>query len=345
MRVFQNANYKFLSMRRSAYFASAAIITIGLLSIVFRGGLRTGVEFTGGVLLEVQFSETTDVGQIRDALTAGGTTGVQIQQLRTVGAETFDFLLRVPVGEEEDQNAIRDQIRASLETQYSAASFEIARGDTLSAKVGDEFQRTAVIAVLLSFLLTLIYLAFRFEWRFGVAAVIATVHDMFITFGFISLFDIEINLATVAAILTIIGYSLNDTIVVFDRVRENLNAKGGRCEDPVALVNRSINETLPRTVLTSGTTLGVLMALLIFGGAVIRDFTTVLILGVLVGTYSSIFVASPALLEIQRRWGTKDLVEAQRGGPRGPVSGTPPSRRPRKKKRGRKGRRVAGARA
>jgi preprotein translocase subunit SecF len=299
MRVFQNANYKFLSMRRSAYFASAAIITIGLLSIVFRGGLRTGVEFTGGVLLEVQFSETTDVGQIRDALTAGGTTGVQIQQLRTVGAETFDFLLRVPVGEEEDQNAIRDQIRASLETQYSAASFEIARGDTLSAKVGDEFQRTAVIAVLLSFLLTLIYLAFRFEWRFGVAAVIATVHDMFITFGFISLFDIEINLATVAAILTIIGYSLNDTIVVFDRVRENLRKKRKEAYD--VTLNRSLNETLPRTVLTSGTTLIALFSLVVIGGAVIRPFAGVLIIGVLVGTYSSIFVASPVLVEIHER--------------------------------------------
>ena len=299
MRVFQNANYKFLSMRRPAYFASAAIITIGLLSIVFRGGLRTGVEFTGGVLLEVQFSETTDVGQIRDALTAGGTTGVQIQQLRTVGAETFDFLLRVPVGEEEDQNAIRDQIRTSLETQYSAASFEIARGDTLSAKVGDEFQRTAFIAVLLSFLLTLIYLAFRFEWRFGVAAVIATVHDMLITFGFISLFDIEINLATVAAILTIIGYSLNDTIVVFDRVRENLRKKRKEAYD--VTLNRSLNETLPRTVLTSGTTLIALLSLVVIGGAVIRPFAGVLIIGVLVGTYSSIFVASPVLVEIHER--------------------------------------------
>lgn len=299
MRVFQNANYKFLSMRRPAYFASAAIITIGLLSIVFRGGLRTGVEFTGGVLLEVQFSETTDVGQIRDALTTGGTTGVQIQQLRTVGAETFDFLLRVPVGEEEDQNAIRDQIRTSLETQYSAASFEIARGDTLSAKVGDEFQRTAVIAVLLSFLLTLIYLAFRFEWRFGVAAVIATVHDMLITFGFISLFDIEINLATVAAILTIIGYSLNDTIVVFDRVRENLRKKRKEAYD--VTLNRSLNETLPRTVLTSGTTLIALLSLVVIGGAVIRPFAGVLIIGVLVGTYSSIFVASPVLVEIHER--------------------------------------------
>ena len=309
MRVFQDANYKFLSMRRPAYFTSAAIITIGLLSIIFRGGLRTGVEFTGGVLLEVQFSQTTDVGQIRDALTAEGTTGVQIQQLRTVGAETYDFLLRVPVGEEEDQNAIRDQIRASLETQYSAGSFEIVRGDTLSAKVGGEFQRTAVIAVLLSFFLTLIYLAFRFEWRFGVAAVIATVHDMLITFGFISLLDIEINLATVAAILTIIGYSLNDTIVVFDRVRENLRKK--RKESYDATLNRSLNETLPRTVLTSGTTLLALLSLVVIGGAVIRPFAGVLIIGVLVGTYSSIFVASPVLVEIHERARRRAAVAAR----------------------------------
>ncbi len=309
MRVFQNASYKFLSMRRPAYFASAAIITIGLLSIIFRGGLRTGVEFTGGVLLEVQFSQTTDVGQIRDALTTGGTTGVQIQQLRTVGAETYDFLLRVPVGEDEDQNAIRDQIRASLETQYSAGSFEIARGDTLSAKVGDEFQRTAVIAVLLSFLLTLIYLAFRFEWRFGVAAVIATVHDMLITFGFISLLDIEINLATVAAILTIIGYSLNDTIVVFDRVRENLRKKRKEAYDTT--LNRSLNETLPRTVLTSGTTLMALVSLVVIGGAVIRPFAGVLIIGVLVGTYSSIFVASPVLVEIHDRARRRAAIAAR----------------------------------
>ena len=309
MRVFQNANYKFLSMRRPAYFASAAIITIGLLSIIFRGGLRTGVEFTGGVLLEVQFSQTTDVGQIRDALTTGGTSGVQIQQLRTVGAETHDFLLRVPVGEEEDQNAIRDQIRTSLETQYSAGSFEIVRGDTLSAKVGDEFQRTAVIAVLLSFLLTLIYLAFRFEWRFGVAAVIATVHDMLITFGFISLIDIEINLATVAAILTIIGYSLNDTIVVFDRVRENLKKK--RKESYDTTLDRSLNETLPRTVLTSGTTLMALLSLVVIGGAVIRPFAGVLMIGVLVGTYSSIFVASPVLVEIHERARKRAAIAAR----------------------------------
>jgi preprotein translocase subunit SecF len=147
------------------------------------------------------------------------------------------------------------------------------------------------------------YIWVRFEFRFGLAAVIATLHDILITLGFLALFRVEFALPTVAAILTIVGYSLNDTIVVFDRIRENLNAKGGRREDPKLLVNRSINETLPRTVLTSGTTLAVLFALLVVGGAVIRDFTMVLILGVTVGTYSSIFVASPALLEIQKRFG------------------------------------------
>ncbi|WP_420462319.1 protein translocase subunit SecF [Candidatus Palauibacter sp.] len=312
MRVFQNANYKFLSMRRPAYFASAAIITIGLVSMAFRGGLRAGVEFTGGVLLEVQFSQTTDIAQIRDALNAGGMSGVQIQQLRSVGQESNDFLLRVPIGDDEDQNETRDQIRASLETDFTAGSFEIARGDALSAKVGGEFQRTAVIAVLLSFLLTLIYLAFRFEWRFGVAAVIATAHDMLITFGFISLLDIEMSLATVAALLTIIGYSLNDTIVVFDRVRENLRKK--RKEPYETTLDRSLNETLPRTVLTSGTTLMALVSLVVIGGAVIRPFAGVLIIGVLVGTYSSIFVASPMLLEIHDRARRRAAMAARRAG-------------------------------
>jgi preprotein translocase subunit SecF len=139
--------------------------------------------------------------------------------------------------------------------------------------------------------------------RFGLAAVVATAHDILITLGFLALFRVEIALPTVAAILTILGYSLNDTIVVFDRIRENMRMKGARKRDPVDLVNQSINETLPRTVLTSGTTLAVLGALLVLGGDVIRDFTIVLILGVVIGTYSSIFVASPALIEIQKKWG------------------------------------------
>jgi len=155
------------------------------------------------------------------------------------------------------------------------------------------------------------------------AAIIATFHDMLVTLGFLALFRVEIALPTVAAILTILGYSLNDTIVVFDRIRENLNRKGARKRDPVELINASINETLPRTILTSTTTLAVLMALLVLGGAIIRDFTIVLILGVLIGTYSSIFVASPALLEIQKRMGDrkskKDASTRESAAPAVPV--------------------------
>jgi preprotein translocase SecF subunit len=171
--------------------------------------------------------------------------------------------------------------------------------DAVGPKVGSELQRKALIAILMSFGLTLVYLAFRFEWRFGFAAIVATFHDITITFGFISLSGIEITLATVAAILTILGYSLNDTIVVFDRIRENLKKR--RKDDYKDIVNASINETLPRTVLTSGTTLATLLALFILGGSVVRPFALVLILGVLIGTYSSIFVASPVLLEIEER--------------------------------------------
>ena len=346
MRLFGNARYRFIEARRKAYVFSALVLAVALASMVVNivaiGSWQNyGVDFTGGSLVQVRFDETMDAAELRSAL-----GGAQAPPITSIGNDGNEFVIRAPLAEDREVEAVALEIRGQIQGAFPNSDIEVVRTELVGPKIGAELQQKAALAILFSFALTLIYLAIRFEFRFGVAAVIATVHDSLITLGFLALFRVEIALPTVAAILTIIGYSLNDTIVVFDRVRENLNAKGGRREDPVALVNRSINETLPRTVLTSGTTLGVLMALLIFGGAVIRDFTTVLILGVLVGTYSSIFVASPALLEIQRRWGTKDLVEAQSGGPRGPVSGTPPSRRPRKrKKRGRKGRRVAGARA
>lgn len=346
MRLFGNARYRFIEARRKAYVFSALVLAVALASMVVNivaiGSWQNyGVDFTGGSLVQVRFDETMDAAELRSAL-----GGAQAPPITSIGNEGNEFVIRAPLAEDREVEAVALEIRGQIQGAFPNSDIEVVRTELVGPKIGAELQQKAALAILFSFALTLIYLAIRFEFRFGVAAVIATVHDSLITLGFLALFRVEIALPTVAAILTIIGYSLNDTIVVFDRVRENLNAKGGRREDPVALVNRSINETLPRTVLTSGTTLGVLMALLIFGGAVIRDFTTVLILGVLVGTYSSIFVASPALLEIQRRWGTKDLVEAQRGGPRGPVSGTPPSRRPgKRKKRGRKGRRVAGARA
>ena len=329
-----------------AYVFSAVVLVIALASMVWNivdiGSWQNyGVDFTGGSLVQVRFEEAMDAAELRSAL-----GGAQAPPITSIGNEGNEFVIRAPLAENREVEAVALEIRGRIQEAFPNRDPEVVRTELVGPKIGAELQRKAALAILFSFALTLIYLAIRFEFRFGVAAVIATVHDSLITLGFLALFRVEIALPTVAAILTIIGYSLNDTIVVFDRVRENLNAKGGRREDPVALVNRSINETLPRTVLTSGTTLGVLMALLVFGGAVIRDFTTVLILGVLVGTYSSIFVASPALLEIQKRWGTKDLVEARRAEARSSRRAPPPGRRPgKRKKRGRKGRKVAGARA
>ena len=301
MRLFSQANYPFIEWRHKAYVVSAAIIAVGIAAMVFNimslGSWQNyGVDFTGGSLIQVQFNEPATAAQLRAALGSS-----QSPPITRFGQEN-EFVIRAALDDQE-VDVVRAQIEDQLVAAFGGSAFEVVRTETVGPKIGAELQQKAALAILFSFALTLIYLAMRFELRFGLAAVIATFHDIMITLGFLALFRVEIALPTVAAILTIVGYSLNDTIVVFDRIRENLNAKGGRRKDPVSLVDRSINETLPRTVLTSGTTLAVLMALLLVGGAVIRDFTLVLILGVTVGTYSSIFVAAPALLEIQKRFG------------------------------------------
>ena len=303
MRLFSNASFSFIEKRRIAYLFSAVLILLGvagmILNVFTMGNWQNyGVDFTGGSLIQVQFNEVTTAAQLRAAL-----GGAQAPPITRFGEEN-EFVIRAPLAEE-DVEVVRERLEEQLTAAFGSDLFTVVRTDTVGPKIGGELQQKAALAILFSFVLTLIYIAIRFELRFGLAAITATVHDIMITLGFLAVFRVEIALPTVAAILTIVGYSLNDTIVVFDRVRENLNAKGGRREDPTALVNRSINETLPRTVLTSGTTLAVLFSLLFVGGAVIRDFTLVLVLGVMVGTYSSIFVASPALLEIQKRLGDR----------------------------------------
>ena len=299
MRLFKDAHYKFLEARKRAYLVSAVLLLIGLGSIVVRGGLTYGVDFTGGTLYQLQFEEPTTVGELRTAVAAAGYSGAQIQRF----GGTEEFLIRLSTfGTTQD---VPDALAASPDV----GAFQVMRTEAVGPKVGSELRTRAMWAIALSFLLTLIYLAFRFEWRFGVAAIIATFHDMLLTFGFISLFNIEITLATVAAILTIVGYSLNDTIVVFDRIRENIRKK--RKESYIDTLDRSINETLPRTVLTSGTTLVTLLALFILGGEIIRPFAFVLMLGVVIGTYSSIFVASPALLEIEERRSARERARSR----------------------------------
>jgi len=319
MRFFANAGYRFIELRRKAYLVSGAVVSAGIVAMVVNtftlGSWQNyGVDFTGGSMIQIRFLDvenvqdapSRDAAGLRSAL--GGASAPEITRFGT----DDEFVIRTPVPEGSSIADVARDVEAQLVTAFGEGVVDLLRTEAVTAKVGGELQSRALYAILFSFLLTLIYLAFRFEMRFGMAAVIATVHDIMVTLGFLALLRVEIALPTVAAILTIVGYSLNDTIVVFDRIRENMKKKGAIRRDPIELVNSSINGTLPRTVLTSGTTLVVLLALLTLGGSVIRDFTIVLILGVIVGTYSSIFVASPALIEIQRRFGS--VKAAQRTG-------------------------------
>jgi preprotein translocase subunit SecF len=297
MRLFASADYPFLEKRKTAYILSASLLAIGLFSILIHKGINYGVDFTGGTLVQVRFNADASASDIRDALNSAGFANIQVQDF---GAEN-EFLIRMAEFVEGGGQELENRLNDALHEKFGADSFEVVRREAVGPKVGGELRERALAAVLIAFVLTLVYIGFRFEWRFGLAAIIATFHDVIVVFGAISVFNIEISLPTVAAILTIIGYSLNDTIIIFDRIRENL--KKLRRLPYIEILDRSINETLPRTVMTSGTTLAVLIALAIFGGAVIREFTIVLILGVVVGTYSSVFVASPMLLEVERQSG------------------------------------------
>ncbi|HKK93122.1 MAG TPA: protein translocase subunit SecF [Longimicrobiales bacterium] len=304
MRIFGSASYRFIQGRKKAYVISSIAIVAGIAAMIVNlsaiGSWQNyGVDFEGGSLVQVGFEQDVTTGDVRSAL--GGANGPDVTEF----AGENEFLIRAPQAEDATVNQVREEIETALTQAFGADAYVIERTELVGPKIGAELQRKAAFAILISFALTLVYIAIRFELRFGMAAVIATMHDILITLGFLAIFRVEISLPTVAAILTIVGYSLNDTIVVFDRVRENMGKKGARKRDQVDLVNQSINETLPRTILTSGTTLAVLLALLVVGPAVIRDFSVVLILGVIIGTYSSIFVASPALIEIEKRMGEK----------------------------------------
>jgi preprotein translocase subunit SecF len=249
--------------------------------------------------------ETT---RLRAALERGGVDNPEIQSF---GSER-EYVIRARLdgrdATESQAAAVKVAASRALDADLGAGKYEIVRSEGIGPKVGAELQQKALIAILFSFVTTLIYLAFRFEWRFGLAAVIATAHDVLATIAFIRYLDLEVSLVVVAAVLTVLGYSLNDTIVIFDRVRENLRIHGRRRF--AELLNLSINETLPRTVLTGGTTLATALVLSFFAGEVIKPFALVMTFGIIVGTFSSIFVASPVLLWITTRWGRAGATEA-----------------------------------
>jgi preprotein translocase subunit SecF len=234
MRLFSKANYKFLEQRRKAYVVSVVFIALGVLSIALRGGLNYGVDFTGGTLFQVRFDNDVEASDVRSALGAAGLTNLQVQNFG--GAS--EYLIRMAEFLEGGDRELAQQVDRILDDQFGSDSYTVVRTEAVGPRVGEELRQRAVGAVLIAFVLTLIYLGFRFEWRFGLAAIIATVHDIMIAFGVISVLNIEISLPTVAAILTIIGYSLNDTIVIFDRIRENLK-KHRRSPSPSSAVRSS----------------------------------------------------------------------------------------------------------
>jgi len=300
LRILHGTNYDFIRWWRWAAGLTIAFIVIGLTSLLFKP-INYSIEFTGGTLMQLQFSNPVDVAVLRGYLDDAGIRGAEIQQF----GSNREFTVRTQEAEKSNaatkgaESASR-QIENLLIQRYGTQNVRVMRTEAVGPRVGSELRRDAVIAMLLSFLVTTVYLAIRFEWRFGVAALIATGHDVFTTIAFLKLMHLEVSLTVVAAILTVIGYSLNDTIIIFDRVRENL--RKSRKEPLYDVLNRSINETLPRSILTHATTFAATLALLIFAGEVIRPFAWVMAFGIFTGTFSSIYVASPVLLWIERKW-------------------------------------------
>ena len=379
MQLIGQTNIDFIGRRRVFLVLSALLLAAGAISAVLNGGLKFGVDFKGGTLVYIKFSEEPDLESIRGALTDKGLSVSTLQPfedspdshelkidldlagdfVETSGKvqviDTLREIYPIPEGKLDFNNAgsealaqalmsdssLRDAGHSSQDLQRAAeamitwrdqaphsglvrdasalvgvegvpesvaaaaaeavemGAFHISGIEVVGPKIGAELQWQAIKATLFALAGMLVYIAFRFEWIYGIAAVIAVFHDVFITIGFFSIFGREIELTVVAALLTLVGYSMNDTIVIFDRVREN--RKASRRSSLTDLLNRSINQTLSRTVLTSGLTLVAVTCLFVFGGEVLRGFSFALVVGVLVGTYSSIFVASPVLLWGQRR--------------------------------------------
>ncbi|GAB4163889.1 MAG: protein translocase subunit SecF [Geothermobacteraceae bacterium] len=300
-------NIDFVGRRKLAFGLSIVLILIGLVSLVVKGGPNYGIDFAGGSLVQVKFAEKTRAADIKETLAPLELGGVVVQQF---GDDANEFLVRAQATSSE-LKGFGKKVQDVLEAHYGAGKVEIRRVEMVGPQVGKDLRQKGMKAVAFALIAILIYITLRFEFRFAVGAVLALAHDVLITLGAFSLFNKEIDLPIIAAFLAIIGYSLNDTIIVYDRIRENM---GRYHKEPFpVIVNRSVNETLSRTILTSGTTLLVVAALFIFGGGVIHNFAFALLVGVLIGTYSSIFVASPLVILWQDVKKSRSQVKAAGG--------------------------------
>lgn len=291
MQLFKKAtNIDFMGARKGAIGLSLALIVVSLLSLGFRG-LNFGIDFTGGTLIEVGYPETADLAQIRATLSETEFGDAVVQHFGT----TRDVLVRLASREDISKAELSSRLIRSLR-RSSSVELEMRRVEFVGPQVGEELTEDGGLAMLIALFAILMYVGFRFEYRFAVGSVAALVHDVVITLGIFSILGLDFDLPVLAAVLAVIGYSLNDTIVVFDRIRENFRKI--RKGTAVEIVNASLNQTLSRTLVTSLTTLLVLVALFLLGGELIRGFSTALIIGVLVGTYSSIYIASTTILAL-----------------------------------------------
>jgi preprotein translocase subunit SecF len=313
---------------------SVVTLLIGLGSIALRGGLRLGVEFTGGVQIDVQIDGTTaaDITSVRGAVGGAGYDDRNIQAVRQ--GDRISFLIHLPNTEAVGTTApattlgstSSDAILQALRARFPNQTVSLLSLESIGPKVGSELRGAAVQAMLLSMLLILLYIAWRFEWLFGVATVTALAHDLLLTLGLFSLFNKEVTLSIVAAFLTLAGYSVNDTIVIFDRVRENLRS---RRRDPLSqVVNQSVNQTLGRTIITAGTTFLSVLALYLFGGEALEGFAFTMLIGVISGTYSTVFIASAIAILLSQQKGTSGKTQ-----PAAAPSGEPATERPGRKQR------------
>jgi len=290
MQLFKSeTHFDFMGRIKAAVTFSVILILIGLGSVVVSGGLKFGIDFAGGTLIQLQFKSSPDIEVIRDGLK---TIGLGESTIQEFGSKK-DILIRVQRSEEKLE-AVGSMVRKSLMGKFNIDEITVERVEMVGPKVGRDLREKALLSILYAIIGIVIYISWRFELQYAIAAIIALVHDVLVTMGAFSIFDKEFTLVIVAAFLTIIGYSLNDTIVVFDRIRENLRRKGKSSISD--MINTSINQTLSRTLLTSGTTLLVVIALFFFGGEIIHDFSFALLVGVFIGTYSSIFIASVFLV-------------------------------------------------
>jgi len=312
LQIFVNPRYDFIGKRRWAYLLSAAFVFIGLAHIAYRGGLQYGIDFAGGTLVQVRFERATTVDGVRRALERVRLGESVIQEF----GDPREYLIRVQVGGELGE--VSKRVESGLK-DAGLPGFEVRRLEFVGPQVGRDLQLQAIYAVLAGMVGILIYTAVRFDFKGGVAAIIALLHDVLVSVGALSLTNREMSLPVLAALLTIVGYSINDTIVTYDRIREN-RGRGIRKGETVAdIVNAAINQTLSRTILTSLTVFLVVVVLYVFGGEVLRDFAFALLVGVVTGTYSSIFVAAPIIVDweawsqARQRGGKKAVVKARAG--------------------------------